>query len=133
MVALKGQNHAARQPVVLPFQGESRIAAFSRQGVALGWHVSAPSGREAAKRATSKPALWASGLSEPPRPMRRTEFHSVQDGLKIRPTFLDRNRGIETPHRPRLHRIPHNRTSWPPSFADRGQFIARAKRANGDF
>jgi hypothetical protein len=32
MVALKGQNHGAWRPVVLPFQGESRIAAFSNPG-----------------------------------------------------------------------------------------------------
>jgi hypothetical protein len=32
MVALKGQHHGAPQPVVLPFQGESRMAAFSNPG-----------------------------------------------------------------------------------------------------
>ncbi|HEY7616727.1 MAG TPA: hypothetical protein VH744_07985, partial [Terriglobales bacterium] len=32
MVALKGQNKGAPQPVVLPFQGDQRIAAFSNPG-----------------------------------------------------------------------------------------------------
>jgi hypothetical protein len=43
--ALKGRNNAAASKFVLPFQGDDSCGHLVSQGVALGWHVLAPSGR----------------------------------------------------------------------------------------